>query len=56
MVRVKPASHVCGGGSDARRINPRFGIAAMLTTQRYSGFGNPYAYEFHRHAYKALGH
>jgi CubicO group peptidase (beta-lactamase class C family) len=36
-------------------INPRLGIAAVLLTQRYFGFGNPYAYEFHRHAYKALG-
>jgi len=25
-------------------------------TQRYFGFGNPYAYEFHREAYKALRH
>jgi len=37
-------------------INPRLGIAAVLMTQRYFGFGNPYAYEFHRQAYKALGH
>lgn len=37
-------------------INPRLGIAAVLMTQRYFGFGNPYAYEFNRHAYKALGH
>ena len=37
-------------------INPRLGIAAVLLTQRYFGFGNPYAYEFHRHSYKALGH
>lgn len=37
-------------------INPHLGIAAVLMTQRYFGFGNPYAYEFKRHAYKALGH
>ena len=37
-------------------INPRLGIAAVLMTQRYFGFGNPYAYEFNRHAYKASGH
>ena len=37
-------------------INPRLGIAAVLMTQRYFGFGNPYAYEFRRHAYKALSH
>jgi CubicO group peptidase (beta-lactamase class C family) len=37
-------------------INPRLGIAAVLMTQRYFGFGNPYAYEFHRQAYKAFGH
>ena len=37
-------------------INPRLGIAAVLMTQRYFGFGNPYAYEFHRQAYKALGY
>ena len=37
-------------------INPRLGIAAVLLTQRYFGFGNPYAYYFKWHAYKALGH
>lgn len=37
-------------------INPRLGIAGVLMTQRYFGFGNPYAYEFKRHAYKALEH
>ena len=37
-------------------INPTLGIGAVLLTQRYFGFGNPYAYEFHREAYKALGH
>ena len=37
-------------------INPRLGIAAVLMTQRYFGFGNPYAFEFKRHAYSALGH
>ena len=36
-------------------INPRLGTAAVLMTQRYFGFGNPYAYEFHRQAYRALG-
>ncbi len=37
-------------------INPRLGIAAVLMTQRYFGFGDPYAGEFNRHAYKALGY
>lgn len=37
-------------------INPRLGIAAVLLTQRYFGFGNPYAYHFKWQAYKALGH
>ena len=37
-------------------INPRLGIAGVLMTQRYFGFGNPYSYEFKRQAYKALGH
>ena len=37
-------------------INPRLGIAGVLMTQRYFGFGDPYAYEFNRQAYKALGH
>nr|QNJ34481.1 serine hydrolase [uncultured bacterium] len=37
-------------------INPRLGIAAVLLTQRYFGFGNPYAVHFKNHAYKALGH
>lgn len=32
------------------------GITAVLMTQRYFGFGNPYAYEFTQHGYKALGH
>ena len=36
-------------------INPRLGIAAVLMTQRYFGFGNPYAAEFKRQAYRALG-
>ena len=36
-------------------INPRIGIAAVLMTQRYFGFGNPYSYEFKRQAYRALG-
>ncbi|MEP7300622.1 MAG: serine hydrolase domain-containing protein [Caldimonas sp.] len=36
-------------------INPRLGIAAVLMTQRYFGFGNPYAFEFKRQAYRALG-
>ena len=36
-------------------INRRLGIAAVLLTQRYFGFGNPYAYQFKWHAYKALG-
>lgn len=37
-------------------INPRLNIAAVLMTQRYFGFGNPYAGEFKRQAYRALGH
>lgn len=36
-------------------INPRIGIAAVLMTQRWFGFGNPYAFEFKRQAYRALG-
>ncbi len=37
-------------------INPRLGIAAVLMAQRYFGWSNPYAFEFSREAYKALGH
>lgn len=37
-------------------INPRIGIAAVLMTQRYMGFGNPYTVEFKRKAYQALGY
>ena len=36
-------------------INPRIGIAGVLMTQRYLGFGNPYSFEFKSQAYKALG-
>ena len=36
-------------------INPRIGIAAVLMTQRYFGFGNPYTFVFKGQAYKALG-
>ncbi|MEO8525219.1 MAG: serine hydrolase domain-containing protein [Caldimonas sp.] len=36
-------------------INPRIGIAAVLMTQRWFGFGNPYAFEFKQQAYRALG-
>lgn len=36
-------------------INPRIGIAGVLMTQRYFGFGNPYSFIFKNHAYKALG-
>jgi CubicO group peptidase (beta-lactamase class C family) len=36
-------------------IHPRLNIAAVLMTQRYFGFGNPYTLEFKRHAYRALG-
>ena len=36
-------------------INPRIGIAGILMTQRYFGFGNPYSFEFKRQAYQALG-
>jgi CubicO group peptidase (beta-lactamase class C family) len=37
-------------------INPRLGIAAVLMTQRYFGFADPFVHEFKRQAYKALGH
>ena len=52
------ASEVSWGGLAGTLwwINPRLNIAAVLLTQRYFGFGNPYVYEFNRHAYKALGH
>ena len=36
-------------------INPRLDIAAVLMTQRYFGFGNPYGFEFKRLAYQGLG-
>ncbi len=36
-------------------INPRLQIAGVLMTQRYFGFGNPYAFAFKRAAYQALG-
>lgn len=36
-------------------INPRIGIAGVLMTQRYFGFGNPYSFVFKDQAYKALG-
>ena len=36
-------------------INPRIGIAGILMTQRYFGFGNPYSFVFKGQAYKALG-
>lgn len=36
-------------------INPRIGIAGVLMTQRYFGFGNPYSFVFKYQAYKALG-
>jgi CubicO group peptidase (beta-lactamase class C family) len=36
-------------------INPRIGIAAALMTQRYFGVNDPYAFEFKREAYRALG-
>ncbi len=35
-------------------INPRLGIAGILMTQRYFGFGNPYTYLFKQLAYRAL--
>lgn len=37
-------------------INPRLNIGAVLLTQRYLGFDDPYVHQFHRHAYQALGH
>ena len=36
-------------------IHPGLNIAAVLMTQRYFGFGNPYTLEFKRQAYRALG-
>lgn len=36
-------------------INPRLGLAAALMTQRYFGVNDPYAFEFKRLAYRALG-
>lgn len=36
-------------------INPRIGIAGVLMTQRYFGFGNPYSFVFKEQAYKSLG-
>lgn len=36
-------------------IHPRLDIAAVLMTQRYLGFGNPYTWIFKQHAYRALG-
>ena len=36
-------------------MNPRIGIAGVLMTQRYFGFGNPYSFVFKAQAYKALG-
>ena len=36
-------------------INPRIGIAGVLMTQRYFGFGNPYSFVFKAQAYQALG-
>jgi hypothetical protein len=36
-------------------INPRIGIAGVLMTQRYFGFGNPYSFVFKEKAYQALG-
>ncbi|MFT3816108.1 MAG: serine hydrolase domain-containing protein [Rubrivivax sp.] len=37
-------------------LNPRLNIAGVLMTQRYYGFGNPYALAFKVLAYKGLGH
>jgi len=36
-------------------IHPGLNIAAVLMTQRYFGYGNPYTMEFKRQAYRALG-
>jgi CubicO group peptidase (beta-lactamase class C family) len=36
-------------------INPRLGIAAALMTQRHFGVNDPFAFEFKRAAYRALG-
>lgn len=53
---LQVASEVSWGGLAGTLwwINPRLGIAAVLMTQRYFGFGNPYAQDFKSHAYKAL--
>jgi CubicO group peptidase (beta-lactamase class C family) len=50
------ASEVSWGGLAGTLwwINPRQGIAAVLMTQRYFGFGDPYAQQFTVHAYRAL--
>ncbi len=37
-------------------IHPRLNIAGVLLTQRYFGFGNPYAFAFKTLAYQGLGH
>ena len=37
-------------------IHPRLNIAGVLMTQRYFGFGNPYAFAFKKLAYQGLGH
>ncbi len=37
-------------------INPRLNVAGVLMTQRYMGFGNPYAAQFMHLAYQGLGH
>jgi CubicO group peptidase (beta-lactamase class C family) len=37
-------------------INPRLGTAAVLLTQRFFAFGNPFVDEFKRQSYRALGH
>jgi hypothetical protein len=35
-------------------LNPRRAVAAVLMTQRYLAFDNPYSFEFKRLAYQAL--
>ena len=37
-------------------MHPRLNIAGVLMTQRYFGFGNPYAFAFKQLAYQGLGH
>lgn len=48
--------HWSGLGGTHWWVNPRLDIAGVLMTQRHFGSMNPYAYEFKRQAYRALGY